>query len=253
MDVLSVIHGPEARTELFGPVIEAAGHRLDEWSFSSGRPPTRRLDAYDAYLVFGGAMHPDQDAQHPWLAGEMRWLEQLLAERRPVLGVCLGVQLLARAAGGAVRRLDEPEIGWIEVELTEAGVGDPVVGSLPRRFPGLVWHHYTYEVPEGAVELARTDRTTQAFRLGETCWGVQFHPEVTAAQLDGWIDDFEDPPPDPEGLRAETPARIDAWSALGRTLCEAFLEAASTARAWPRATRTLSATGSGTGLWTSAD
>jgi GMP synthase (glutamine-hydrolysing) len=224
--ILSVVHGPEARAELFAPVVEQAGHELDEWSFSWGRRPPRPLDAYDAYLVFGGAMHPDQDALHSWLPEELAWLQRLLAEQRPVLGVCLGVQLLARAAGAQVRRLSEPEIGWIEVELDDAGIADPVLGSLPRRFPGLVWHHYTYDLPDGAIELARTARTTQAFRLGEACWGVQFHPEVTAAQLGRWVVDFEDPPPDPEALRAETPGRIGAWNELGRKLCSAFLAAA---------------------------
>jgi GMP synthase (glutamine-hydrolysing) len=230
MNVLSIVHGPEARAEHFAPTVATAGHRLDEWSFSWKTPPPRPLDSYDAYLVFGGAMHPDQDAQHAWLADEMRWLDQLVAELRPVLGVCLGVQLLARAAGAQVRRLDVPEIGWIDVELTDAGADDSVLGSLPRRFTGLVWHHYTYEIPAGAIELARTERTTQAFRLGEACWGVQFHPEVTAPQLEGWIVDFEDPPPDPEGMRLETPGHIGPWQELGRTLCEAFLTAAANAR-----------------------
>ncbi|MGH2934916.1 MAG: type 1 glutamine amidotransferase [Gaiellaceae bacterium] len=226
MRVLSVVHGPEARAELFEPVVERAGHRLDEWSFSWGRKPPRPLESYDAYLVFGGAMHPDQEDAHTWLPEEIAWLEQLLGDGRPVLGVCLGAQLLARAAGARVWRLPEPEIGWIDVELDDAGTADPVLGSLPRRFPGLVWHHYSYDVPEGAVELARTDRTTQAFRLGDACWGVQFHPEVTALQLDRWIEDFDDPPPDPEGLRAATPAHIGAWNELGRALCSAFLTAA---------------------------
>jgi GMP synthase (glutamine-hydrolysing) len=226
MRVLSVVHGPEARAELFEPVVVRAGHAIDEWSFSWGRRPPRPLESYDAYMVFGGAMHPDQDAQHTWLPEEIAWLEQLLADRRPVLGVCLGVQLLARAAGAQVRRLDEPEIGWIDVDLNDAGGNDPVLGSLPRSFPGLVWHHYTYDVPDGAVELARTDRTTQAFRLGDACWGVQFHPDVTALQLDRWTADFEDPPPDPDGLRAETQTHIGAWNELGRTLCSAFLAAA---------------------------
>jgi GMP synthase (glutamine-hydrolysing) len=224
--ILSVVHGPEARAELFEPVAVRAGHALDEWSFSWGRRPPRPLESYDAYMVFGGAMHPDQEAQHTWLPEEIAWLEQLLADQRPVLGVCLGVQLLARAAGAQVRRLDEPEIGWIDIELTRSGAEDPVLSSLPRSFPGLVWHHYTYDVPAGAVELARTDRTTQAFRLGEACWGVQFHPEVTGVQLERWIADFEDPPPDPDGLRAETPLKIGAWNDLGRTLCGAFLDAA---------------------------
>jgi GMP synthase-like glutamine amidotransferase len=88
------------------------------------------------------------------------------------------------------------------------------------------WHHYTYGLPEGAVELARSPACTQAFRLGETCWGVQFHPEVTEAQVHGWIADVSDPPPDPEGLRADTAANIVRWNELGRTLCGAFLDAA---------------------------
>jgi GMP synthase (glutamine-hydrolysing) len=222
-----VIHGSEARTELFAPVVEEAGHSLDEWSFVWGTPPARPLDSYDAVLVFGGAMHADQDTHHPWLSEETMWIQQLLHRHKPVLGVCLGVQLLARAAGSWVGPLKSgPEIGWYDVELTDAGVEDPVLGSLPRSFDALQWHHYTYGLPAGAVELARSDACTQAFRLGEACWGVQFHPEVTRTQLDGWLVDKDDPPPNEESLRAETPAKIDRWNELGRALCGAFLEAA---------------------------
>jgi GMP synthase (glutamine-hydrolysing) len=226
MHVLSVIHGDEARAELFAPAIEEGGHRLDEWSFSWGTPPPQPLESYDAVLVFGGAMHADHDHAHPWLVHETTWLEQLVARGTPVLGVCLGVQLLARATGAWVGALPEPEIGWHGVELTDAGVGDPVVGALPRTFEALQWHHYTYGVPTGAVELARSVSCTQAFRLGDACWGVQFHPEVTQSQLDGWMTDASDPPPDPERLRAETAEKIARWNELGRTLCAAFLQAA---------------------------
>jgi GMP synthase-like glutamine amidotransferase len=226
VNVLSVVHGPEARAELFEPVVRRAGHRLDEWSFSRGRRPPRPLESYDAYLVFGGAMHPDQEDRHAWIPEEIAWLEGLLADRRPVLGVCLGSELLAQAAGAWVGRLPVPEIGWGEVELTEAGTADPVFSALPSRFEGLLWHHYAHDLPEGAVALAHSAASLQAFRLGERCWGVQFHPEVTAIQLEGWIADFEDPPPDPDGFRADTPQHIGAWNELGRTLCAAFLTAA---------------------------
>ncbi len=226
MQVLSVIHGPDARTELFAPVVEEAGHRLDEWSFAWGTPPPRPLESYDAVLVFGGAMHADHDEHHPWLRDETQWLQQLLTGRTPTLGICLGVQLLARAAGSWVGPLEDPEIGWVGVELTDDGAADPVVGSLPRTFDALQWHHYTYGLPAGAVELARSAACTQAFRLGEACWGVQFHPEVTQTQLDGWIADESDPPPDPARLRAETAEQIARWNELGRTLCGAFLETA---------------------------
>jgi GMP synthase (glutamine-hydrolysing) len=227
MHCLSVIHGTDARTELFAPVTTAAGHSLDEWSFGLGTPPPRTLDSYDAVFVFGGAMHADEDEYHPWLADETAWLAGLLQTRTPVLGVCLGVQLLARAAGSSVQRMPGgPEIGWCAVELTESGAIDPVLGAMPRTFEALQWHHYTYELPQGAVELARSPACTQAFRLGESCWGVQFHPEVTATQLEGWLDDPSDPPPSPDRLRAETPLKIGRWNELGRGLCAAFLREA---------------------------
>jgi GMP synthase-like glutamine amidotransferase len=224
---LSVIHGTEARTELFAPVVTEAGHSLDEWSFAWGTPPPRPLGSYDAVFVFGGAMHADQDEHHPWLGHETEWLAELLRTKTPVLGVCLGVQLLARATGSWVRRMpDGPEIGWCHVELTEAGALDPVLGAMPRMFEALQWHHYTYGLPKGAVELAKSPACTQAFRLGEACWGVQFHPEVTAAQLEGWMADPDDPPPNPARLRAETPVQIARWNELGRDLCSAFLQEA---------------------------
>jgi GMP synthase (glutamine-hydrolysing) len=226
MQVLSVIHGDEARAELFAPAIEEGGHRLDEWSFSWGTPPPQPLESYDAVLVFGGAMHADHDDSHPWLVRETRWLEQLVASGTPVLGICLGVQLLARAVGAWVGPLPEPEIGWYDVELTDVGLDDPVLGALPQTFEALQWHHYTYGIPAGAVELARSAACTQAFRLGDTCWGVQFHPEVTQPQLDGWCADPSDPPPDPDRLCAETAEKITQWNELGRTLCAAFLAAA---------------------------
>jgi GMP synthase (glutamine-hydrolysing) len=226
INIVSVIHGGEARTELFAPVVEAAGHRLDEWSFVWGTPPPRPLESYDAAMVFGGAMHADQEAVHPWISEELRWLVSLLERGTPVLGICLGVQLLARAGGSWVGPLPEPEIGWYGVELTDAGAADPVLGALPREFEALQWHRYTYGLPDGAVELATSPAATQAFTLGDACWGVQFHPEVTESQLHGWLVDIDDPPPDEDALRAEIPAKIGRWNDLGRTLCGSFLAAA---------------------------
>ena len=101
-----------------------------------------------------------------------------------------------------------------------------MLGSLPAEFTALQWHHYTYGVPDGAFELARSPACTQAFRLGDACWGVQFHPEVTAAQLEDWMADADDPPPDPEGMRASTEEHIGRWNELGRGVCRAFLETA---------------------------
>jgi GMP synthase (glutamine-hydrolysing) len=227
VDVLALVHGEDARAELFAPLVAESGHRLDEWSFGWGTPPPRPLDGYDAVFVFGGFMHPDQDDLYPWFHDELDWLGTLLEGPVPTLGICLGSELLARAAGAWVGQLAMPEIGWGEVELTDAGTADAVFSALPPRFDGLLWHHYAHDLPEGAVALAHSAASLQAFRLGETCWGVQFHPEVTEPQLERWIADESDPPPDRARLLAETRERIGAWNELGRRLCRSFLAAAA--------------------------
>ena len=226
MRILSLVHGEDAGAALFGPLVAEAGHQLDEWSFEWGTPPPQPLARYDAVFVFGGAMHPDQDDLHPWLRDEQDWLRALPGRQVPTLGICLGSELLAKAAGAWVGRLAEPEVGWNEVALTEAGAADPVLSALPPRFEALQWHHYGHELPDGAVVLAENAASLQAFRLGEMCWGVQFHPEVTEPQLGRWIADETDPPADPDRLRRETRERIGTWNELGRRLCRSFLAAA---------------------------
>lgn len=227
MNVLALIHGDQVRAGVFGEVVEERGHRLEEWSLAWDEPPPRPLDDYGAVLVFGGAMHADQDERHPWLSEENFVLQRLLDLHVPLLGVCLGAQLLAKAAHAPVYAAGEPEIGWFPVELTEAAAQDPLFATLPKRFDAFQWHFYTYGLPAGAQELARSAVCTQAFRLGEQAWGVQFHPEVTIEQVERWlVETGADPGVPRERFLEETRARIGAWNALGRRLCGAFVECA---------------------------
>jgi GMP synthase (glutamine-hydrolysing) len=229
VDVLAVIHGERARAGIFGEVVEERGHRLDEWSLAWEKPLPRPLDAYGAVLVFGGAMHADQDDRHPWLREEDGFLQRLLHQHIPVLGVCLGAQLLAKASGAAVWTADQPEVGWFDVKLTESARDDPVFSQLPERFEAFEWHYYTYGVPAGARELARSPRCTQAFRLGDNAWGIQFHAEVTLGQVEDWLEhevEDQDRASIPPDLLDSTRERIDQWNELGRMLCGRFVEAA---------------------------
>jgi len=221
-----VIHGEKVRAGVFADAISERGDTLEEWSLAWGTPPPRPLDDYGAVLVFGGAMHADQDEHHPWLREENFLLQRLLGLQLPVLGICLGAQLLARAAHAEVGPSSEPEIGWHPVELTEAAADDPVLGELPARFEAFQWHYYTHGLPGGAVELARSPICTQAFRLGERAWGIQFHAEVTEPQIEGWLEEEPDVPGGGAALLQETRGRIGRWNELGRRLCDAFLEAA---------------------------
>ena len=220
MKVLALTHGPSVGTGVFGDAIRDAGHELVVWPVQlGGEAPA---DA-DAVLVFGGAMHPDQEDRHPWLRPELRFLENALGRELPLFGVCLGAQLLARAAGASVHRSAEPEVGWCSVELTPEGVDDPVFASLPPRFDAFQWHHYSYALPAGAVELARSHVCTQAFRL-DRAYGIQFHAEVTGTQVEQWLGEDPDDVADPEALGRETAARIAKWNETGRALCRSFLE-----------------------------
>lgn len=226
MNVLAVIHGESVRSGVFGDVVRERGHSLEEWSLAWDTPSSRPLDAYGAVLVFGGAMHADQDEHHPWLREENFFLERLLDLHIPLFGICLGAQLLAKAAHAEVGPATQFEIGWPTVELTDAGAEDPVLGQLPRRFDAFQWHYYEHGVPAGAVELARNEVCTQAFRLGDSAWGVQFHPEVTLAQVEAWIAEEEGLPVDADALLGQTRERIDEWNELGRRLCAGFVEVA---------------------------
>jgi GMP synthase (glutamine-hydrolysing) len=221
MRILAVVHGADAPAGSFGDVVTQRGHLLDEWRIATEAAPPAPAEEYGAVMIFGGAMHADQEAEHPWLGDEHAFIEGLLERRTPLLGVCLGAQLVAKAAGARVTRLAEPEVGWFEVDVSADG--DPVLGALPPRLLAFQWHFYGFDVPAGASELARSRACPQAFRLDEAAWGVQFHPEVTVEIVARWID--ESPDEAPAALLAETELRIDEWTRVGRDLCGAFLDA----------------------------
>jgi GMP synthase (glutamine-hydrolysing) len=215
--ILALTHGDNVGPGVFEDAMRTAGHELVERNVARDGVPD---DSADAAIILGGAMHPDQDDRHPWLAPELQFLEQELDRGTPLLGVCLGSQLLARAAGAEVYRASEPEIGWLPVEV--GGTGDPLAAALPSRFEAFQWHEYTHGLPEGATELARSAVCLQAWRLGEAR-GVQFHPEVRLEQIESWAGEEPDAFSDVEALLDESRRRIDGWNELGRRLCTAFL------------------------------
>ena len=223
MRVLSVTHGPSVPGGVFDEAVAAAGHALERWEVPDGG--SHSAGDFDAVMVFGGSQHPDEDDRFAWLRHEEAFLQDVLAARVPVLGVCLGAQMLARAAGATVGPASRPEIGWLDVSLTPTGAGDPVLGVLPARTTVFQWHHYTFGLPVAASPLAESDVCLQAFRLdGAPAWGIQFHAEVTQEMLSAWIDeDPEDLPMSPAALRAESETRLPQSIAQGRALARAFL------------------------------
>jgi GMP synthase-like glutamine amidotransferase len=231
--VLAIVHQPDAGPGVFLEAIRDFGAALHTWPLpTSPEPPDDPL-GYDAVLSFGGAAHPDQVAEHPWLAQEVAVLGELLDGRVPLLGVCLGSELVAQAAGGRALRTDTPEIGWCAVETTEEAADDPLMAALAPGFDALEWHSYEVSLPPHAVPLARSSASVQAYRVGTNAWGIQFHAEVTLDDFEAWLDDYRSDPDavaarlDPETLRSQTRAAIADWNQLGRELCMRFLSAAT--------------------------
>lgn len=230
MRVLSVVHDPSSLGGggLFEEIAARRGERLDRWVVPDDDHPTLAPDAYDAIMVFGGVQHPVQDDEYRWIPREVGYIADALEAGVPLLGVCLGSQLIARAAGAWVGPAQQAEVGWHEVELTAAAKDDPVVGVLPERTQAFQWHYYTYELPAGAVQLATSAACRQAYRLGETTWGIQFHAEVTRQMLDFWfVEGAEELQKPVDDVRLETDAFLGSWNEHGRRLCNAFLDVAS--------------------------
>ena len=230
MRALAIVHQRDAGAGVFADAVRTIGGSLDTWLRAEASSPPSDPAAYDAVMVFGGAMHADHEAEHPWLREQKALLRQLLERDVPTLGVCLGGQLLAEAAGATPRRAREPEIGWREVEITEEGAGDPLVAALAPSFTAFQWHSYEFPLPPGATPLARSAVCLQAFRAGRAV-GIQFHAEVSATDAEAWIDDYRSDEDavrtgvDPNALRRETRAAIGAWNDLGRAFCGRFLDA----------------------------
>jgi GMP synthase-like glutamine amidotransferase len=232
--VLSIIHENSDSPALFGAVVRDEGHEHVEWRINHvGEPPG---GPFDCAMVFGGTMNTHEEESFPWLRREHAELREFIAAGVPVLGVCLGGQLIAKALDAAVEPSPVPEIGWVEVAMRPEATGDPVVGGLPARFMSLQWHHYRFELPEGAVPLAANTICLQAYRHGDSVWGFQFHPEVTREILQEWIDESEALAPmgiDYRAFEEASDVHIGEWNRIGRQLVTSFLAVAA-ARAGSR-------------------
>jgi GMP synthase (glutamine-hydrolysing) len=230
MRALAIVHQPDAGPGVFAEAARERGWSLQTWSIADGGESPEDPSSFDAVLSFGGAVHADQEERHPWLAREKRLLARLLAENVPLLGVCLGAQLLAEAAGAPTRRASEPEIGWYQVRTTDAGALDPLLGPLAPEFTAFQWHSYACSLPPGAVALAESPICLQAFRIGGRAWGTQFHAEVSREDARHWIADYRSDEDavrmglDRAALGAATERAVAGWNIVGRGICSRFLD-----------------------------
>ena len=169
---------------------EGLGH-IRNWAASKGHGVTcTRLHAndplpplmeVDMLVVVGGPMNVYEELKYPWLAAEKRFIAEAISRGRPILGVCLGAQLLATVMGARVVPNGDREIGWFEVYRTDAADRAGLAGFLPEKAEVFHWHGDTFDLPAGAVHLARSNGCEhQGFVAHERIVGLQFHLEVTA-------------------------------------------------------------------------
>jgi GMP synthase (glutamine-hydrolysing) len=192
--LLVVQHSPTESLARLGGWLSGAGMLLDVRTPYDGSA-LPGLGGFAGVVVMGGAMGAYDDAVAPWLPATRDLLRDAVAARVPVLGVCLGGQLLAGALGGQVRPGDEgPEIGPGLVAKRDVAAADPLFGPVPFTPDVLQWHwDEITSLPAGAVLLASSPRyANQAFRYGDSAWGLQFHIETTPELVRSWAEEDRD-------------------------------------------------------------
>ncbi|HUK56239.1 MAG TPA: gamma-glutamyl-gamma-aminobutyrate hydrolase family protein [Nitrospiria bacterium] len=192
-EILALQH---VRCETLGTIAEVL--RQENISIRTVRifesqPVPHSLETSSGLIVMGGPMGVYEQDRYPFLRQEIRLMEEALRDDKPILGVCLGSQLLASALGAVVAEGPTKEIGWYRVTLTPEGKTDPVWTALDPSFTAYHWHGDVFDLPSGAVSLASSERTPhQAFRHGRSSYGVLFHMEVTEQIIEDMVKTFQD-------------------------------------------------------------
>jgi GMP synthase (glutamine-hydrolysing) len=182
--VLVVQHDLDAPLAALEPPLAALGVRTATWhATAESEPPA---GPFDGLIVLGGIVNPDGTDGAAPLDRERELIADAHARGLPVLGICLGAQLIAQALDGSAERLPEGEVGWVAIEFGDAAESDSLLAGAPRRLDVQEWHNYACKPPENAVVLARSSACVQAFRVGSATWGLQFHVEVTLPVLEEW-------------------------------------------------------------------
>jgi GMP synthase (glutamine-hydrolysing) len=192
---------------LLGEALAREGIACDVTRVDLGEPvPTELGDAL-GLVVLGGAMGVNEADLYPHLHAEEALVRAALDAERPILGICLGSQILAWALGARVHAAPAKEIGWLPVTLAPAAATEPLFKLLPARFTTLHWHGDVFDLPAGAVPLASSEQTAhQAFRAGARAYGLLFHLEATPAQVRSMV--------------GEDDGYLEAAGVAGRTLIE---------------------------------
>ncbi len=235
MRILTVQNFDDTGLGQIGAALGEAGADVDVVRAYRGEPLPALGDGHDGLIVLGGSQNALADEEFPYMPRLVGLMRDFALADRAVLGVCLGAQLLARAFGADNLIGVAHEFGWREVQLTEEGAADPVLGGVPERFPIFQWHDDTFTLPRGAVRLAGNMAAhNQAFRVGRAAYGIQFHFEADRKLVRQWNRSFADylvqrHPGWPERFEAEAARHGHQADEVGLAIARAWLAKVATA------------------------
>lgn len=217
---------------LIGEELRKEGIKAQTIRVYAGDRLPKSLSSDSSLIVLGGPMGVYEDADYPFIKDELTLIEDSLGRGLPVLGICLGAQLMACAAGAKVYKGDKKEIGWYKVSLTEEGECDRLFMGLPKEQMVFQWHGDTFDIPKDAVRLAGSELfPNQLIRIGAKGYGLQFHLEVTADMVREWLSVEENVAEieglngqvSPERIVKDTPTHMEALARHGSSVFSRFL------------------------------
>lgn len=176
-----------------GPAMSGRGIGAEYVRLFDGEPVPQDIERYSGIIILGGPMNVYEEDEFPFLREEDVLIKKAIQKGSPLLGICLGGQLIAKATGATVTKGAKKEIGWYKLNLTQGGKEDKAFGKFPEELTVFQWHGDTFGIPQGAVHLAGSELfPNQAYRIGNNVYGLQFHLEVTEKTINSWITEYQD-------------------------------------------------------------
>jgi GMP synthase (glutamine-hydrolysing) len=239
VEPILLVRNDEVETFGVAPdALDAAGVPVRIWDAVGGETPPP-IDAASGVVVFGSTFNIEHADDQPFITRAAELCRAAVDSGTPLLGICFGAQLLAWALGRPVLKAPVREVGFEPIRPTVDAPADPLLSHLADGDHGFQWHMDTYDLPEGSTLLARGDAVAnQAFRVGDAAWGVQFHLEIDAAELDLWLRTYQqegdleaDWGKSPAQVRDEASRHLSGHEARGRELFRRFAGVARERRA----------------------